>query len=226
MIHTIIFDIGGTLIESKNLFEELAKAFNNDTQKISLFLEKQFFKIYANLNEPFIKVTDIITKVLVEASIEFGLIDISADAAKIYERVFIQESTLFDDTQPVLTRLNAAKIRIVALSDADAEILYKELDIFNIRKHFDRVWVSSEIGAYKPSDKTVNVVLQDCQKPVSGILVVGDSKVDFITAQKMGAKFALINRHNLFYDGPDYKISSLRQLLAIIDAENIQLIDE
>lgn len=218
MIHTVIFDIGNTLIESRDIFEELLRRIGSENKEMLDFMKKRFFDIYRNMeSREFLNVPDIISIVLRDASKEFGTADISQQARNIYEENFLNNSRLFDGVSSVMEELKKRNICMIAASDADKDVLLKELKSFGIFNFFDEIIISSEVKSYKPSDKMVSEIQNVCKEPASEILFVGDSEVDLITAKKMGTKSVLISRNNAELNvNPDYRISSLKEIIDIL----------
>lgn len=218
MIHTIVFDIGNTLIESRDVFDEILSIIGPNKKEIKEFMRKRFIDIYRKCEtDEFLNVPGILSIVLRDASKEFGIDDISERSGEIYENNYINNSQLFDDSMFVLEELKKRNMRIIAASDADKNTLLTEMKKFGIIKFFDKIIISSEIGSYKPSDIMVSEILKACKEPISEILFVGDTEADMITAKKMGSKSVLISRNDTESGiDADYMISSLKEILDLI----------
>jgi FMN phosphatase YigB (HAD superfamily) len=181
MIHTIFFDIGGTLVDADDIFQLIGNKLNSPES--ADFMRNRFMEIYNG--GKFMKVKDIIAVAMKEASEKFSVEDLSENAGEIYKDVLVAE---------------LEKLRIV--------------------KYFDNILVSSEIKAYKPSDKVVNKALEICEEPLSDILIIGDSDVDIEVASKMGIKSVLIVREDnkKINKDPDFKISTLNDIFDILES--------
>ena len=108
-------------------------------------------------------------------------------------------------------------IKLIVASDADPDVLKEELSTFEIYNYFDEILISGNIGAYKPSDKMTNAIIEKCDRPYSEILFVGDTEVDILTAKKIGAKSVLIKRNGSFPIEADYCITKLDRIFEIIE---------
>jgi len=218
MMHTVFFDAGGTLITGTTTLTLLAQRLDHQRKdEIFEFMRQNFMRLYLDENPPqFYTIKELLTLCASLAVRHFHLPDIDYDIVGYYRRTHLQNDRLYDDTLPTLKRLREKGIRLILISDADADVLLEQLEIFGISEYFDGKIISSQTCSYKPSDKTVKEALRYCHEPLSGILLVGDTVVDIKTAQKMGVKSALISRTNDFKLDTHYKIASLFQVINII----------
>ncbi len=222
MIHTIIFDVGGTLVNARSsliFFSERLTPDNNlDLRKQLLeFLIKEFMKIYRQENPPkFIGIKEIVAIILKKAADKFDVEDLSGRAQELYGEAYLSNANLFDDTIPTLKKLKEKQIKLFVASDADPDVLDDELLTFKIFQYFDEIVISGNVGAYKPSDKMTNAILDKCDQPYSDILFIGDTEVDILAAKKIGAKSILIKRNGDFSIKADYCITDLNEIFDII----------
>jgi len=223
MIHTVIFDIGGTLVKARSSLisfsERLTQNRDNDLkEKLLAFLIKEFMLIYRDKNPAkFIGIKDIIAIILKKAAEKFNVEDISGQAHQLYGQAYLNHANLFDDTIPTLKKLKKKNIKLIVASDADPDVLNDELSTFEINQYFDEMVISGVVGAYKPSDKMIDAILEKCEKPYSDILFVGDTEPDILSAKKIGAKSILIKRNGDFAIEADYHITNLDKIFEIID---------
>jgi putative hydrolase of the HAD superfamily len=123
----------------------------------------------------------------------------------------------FPDTAKTLYELAARGFRLAVVSNWDRrlpEILHS-LDLLG---NFDTVTVSSVEGVEKPSPEIFRRTLERLEVSASETVHVGDSPhEDYAGAEGAGIRAALIDRHGLFSDGPYWRISSLDELLAVVD---------
>jgi putative hydrolase of the HAD superfamily len=219
MIHTIFFDAGGTIITTKSTLIYLAEKLDSRRQEeIFRYLVDSFMVYYENENiERFYSVKEIIAITLKKAAEKFDVPDLSGETEKYYRLNHLRDASLFEDTLPTLEKLKKRNIKNIICSDADADVLVEQMKMFKIYDYFENLIVSSNVGAYKPHKKMVASVDKYCREPYSGILFVGDSRVDMETAQRANIKSVLINRNGKFKHEADYKIKSLSELFGIID---------
>ncbi|MGV8161746.1 MAG: HAD family hydrolase [Candidatus Nanoarchaeia archaeon] len=214
MIHTIIFDVGGTLVDAPDLFDVFASLIRIH-HKIDLKEELivEFHKHYVSANFKDIKtiLTESVAKILKTHNIDSSDIDPST----IYHAHYINQSSLFSETKDTLNYLKSKKIHLIIVSDADADVLIPELKKLEIYDYFENILISSDLKCYKTSKQIVNYILPKISKPLEGILFVGDTTADILTAKELGVKSVFIKRTKKEIEA-DFKISSLLELKNLI----------
>ncbi len=218
MIHTVIFDVGGTLVDADSVFQSFAFVMDSSRkEELFRFMRPIFMRIYRDESRPeFWSIKQIATRVVKTTAEHFGLPDISPRVPELYADCYLGHARIFDDVFPVLEKLKNAGLTTLAVSDADEDVLEKELATFGLNPYLDRVIISSQVQAYKPSDKMVEAVKSACREPFGGILFVGDTEVDILTAAKMGAWSVLIRRNGEYPHPADYQISDMNEIFRII----------
>jgi len=218
MIHTIFFDIGGTLVTGRSSLHVIAEAMDPDKkEELFRYMVDEFMKIYLAPDPPrFYSIKELLRLTSKMAADKYGVKDVSDRAVELYRKNHMEYDVLYDDTLRALDKLTELGVKIVAVSDADADVLLEQMDFFDIKKFFDDIVISSHTEAYKPSDKVIARLKKHLREPYSEIMFVGDTKVDVQTAEKMGVKSVLINRGKNYNIKADYKINSLDELLDII----------
>ncbi|PKK83465.1 MAG: hypothetical protein CVT49_08575 [candidate division Zixibacteria bacterium HGW-Zixibacteria-1] len=222
MIHTIFFDIGGTLVTGTSGLHMLARRLDASREsEVFQSLKDDFMAIYLDENPPrFYTIKEILALTAQQTAARFGLPDVGSEVVGLYRTAYLEQGYMYDDTVETLKRLKADGIKIILISDADDDVLVTQLKNFGIWDYFDHTIISSITRAYKPSEKVVAKAREYCDEPRSGVLFVGDTIVDIKTAQKMSVTSVLINRENNFKLDADYKITGLNQLFDIIPALN------
>ncbi len=216
-IHTIFFDVGGTLVESPGFFSHVAShvcAENRET--FGEDLKWEFLEGFRDEKRPFATVTDTLSRSLRSVCTEHSLPDASGRAAELYRDVFIEHAVLYDDVNTVIPAIYDLGITMHIISDADAYLLEEELEVFRIRRFFDRLVISSDVGGYKPSAAMVEAGRALCREPKEGILLVGDAEVDVVTAKRMGVKSVVIRDPDCERLGADYCFDSLEGVLGLL----------
>lgn len=222
MIHTVFFDIGGTLVTGTSGLHMLARRLDASRES-ELFqsLKDDFMHIYLDEHPVrFYTIKEILALTAQKTAARYGLPDVSDEVVNLYRTAYLKQGYMYDDTVATLKRLKADGIKIVLISDADDDVLVTQLKDFGFWDYFDHTIISSITQAYKPADKVVAKALEYCNEPLSGVLFVGDTIVDIRTAKKMKVKSVLINRNNNFKLEADYKITGLNQLFDIITELN------
>ena len=100
----------------------------------------------------------------------------------------------FPDTHPALSRVRRAGVRLVIVSNTDADIL--EHSLRHLRVPFDATVTAEDCQAYKPSPVVFRRALQRVGEPAERILHVAFGfKYDNGPAKQAGMRTAWINRH-------------------------------
>jgi putative hydrolase of the HAD superfamily len=125
--------------------------------------------------------------------------------------------TLFPETQEVLVELKRLKFKLGVISNFDNRA-YSVMRSLQILHFFDAVTLSSETGYCKPDPKIFDAAVRALEVLASEVLLVGDSLQDDVEAgMRAGLSAVLIDRrHRHGLDAPVGRISSLRELLALL----------
>ena len=210
MKNLIIFDVGGTLIKAKNIFEETAKKLGN--LNLQEQIQTKFWEIIKqnpHLTEE--QTLMLATEIIAE---EKGL-----DATKIaglMKDIFITKSTLKENAEETLNYLKKQNHDIIIASDSDHDLLTEELKKHKILHFFKEILTSNKAKAYKPSNKFA----EELQRIINKIkpdktYFVGDSEVDIKTAKKINATPIYINK-NLKHKNAEHNIKNLKEIQKII----------
>jgi HAD superfamily hydrolase (TIGR01549 family) len=211
VIHTIIFDVGGTLVNADCVFTKIVNNIGDSSLKQELIDE--FTKIYNFKEFHDVKtIMDVATKKVLQNN---G-IDKEIKASAIYKNLFVNESYLFPEVKEILDFLKGKEINLLILSDADVDVLLPELENLKIKNYFSEIFISSELKCYKTSRKIVEKILPHIKKPLQGVLLVGETKADVNTAKNLGVKSVYIKRNKKQLEA-DYVITNLLELKRIRD---------
>lgn len=124
---------------------------------------------------------------------------------------------VYPETISTLDTLANRGIRLAVISNWDRRLpeILRTLDLF---EKFETITVSSIEGVEKPSSKIFHRTLERLGIPAGETLHVGDSPLeDYTGAETAGLGAALIDRHELFVDEPYRRISSLDEILDLLD---------
>ena len=117
----------------------------------------------------------------------------------------------FKDTKPALTRLRAAGVRLVVVSNTDEAIIAHSLR--HLEVPFDGVITAESCGAYKPSPRVFEQAKARVGAAPETVLHVGFGfNYDIAPAQAIGWRAAWINRDTTEKPGdatPDYEFRDL-----------------
>jgi len=100
---------------------------------------------------------------------------------------------VFEDTRPALEALRG-RYRLLVLSNFDSR-LRTVLEGLGLTPYFERILVSSEVGAAKPHPRMFETALRACGLPPTACLHVGDdARCDDCGARQMGLSSFLLDR--------------------------------
>lgn len=100
----------------------------------------------------------------------------------------------FPDTRPALSRVRAAGMRLMIVSNTDRDIMAHSLR--HLEVPFDLVQVAEDVGAYKPADEVFAAALERIGEPPEQVLHVAFGfKYDIGPAHRAGMNTAWVNRH-------------------------------
>ena len=218
----MFFDVGGTLVGGESSLKVIAREMDpSRKEELFRYMVDEFMKVYLDPSPPrFYSIKELLALTSRMAAGYFKATDVSDRAVELYRNNHLKNDYLFDDTVPTLNKLKSNDVKIVLISDADADVLLEQLEMFDILKYFSATIISNQVEAYKPSDKTVAEALKHCREPRHDIIFVGDTIVDVQTAAKMKVTSALINRNGKFKYGADYHIGGLSEIFHLQD-ENV-----
>ena len=218
MVHTVIFDVGGTLLGAPDLYKNLADLYSGaDAYDMIKTKHLSEYISIGNGQADFLTMEDIIRKTLSTVSYELDYPDVSMKAKEVYSNTFVEQSYLFSDTINTLESLRNRNIKMVIASDGDIDLLYGEFKLHGLGGYFSDVFISSEVKAYKPNDMFVSALKNTIHMPYKDILFVGDSDCDIITGKKLGVQTVLKGSLASKSCTPDYVIMDLKELVELID---------
>lgn len=217
-LHTVIFDAGGTLIDSDNIFEVISLATSKFGSPISTQdIEDEFMRLKKDLSLPFTDIKTLLSSILQKVQRNGSKQDIYNEVSRLYKKTFLETIKLYDGTIELLTALKKSNVKLILLSDADDDLLHAELDQLDIKKYFDHLLISSIMQSYKPSDKVIGCVKDVCPGSSDGVLMIGDSVDDINTAKKLGISSILISEsQNVGSHGQTHTVRMLKEILPLL----------
>ncbi len=226
MYRYLLFDADDTLFDfdqgSRNAFREAMAAqglIANDEDynryaAINLALWKQFEK-----GE--IEKEAILTKRFRDYTARYGVAAEPDRLNEDYKAAISKQNILMPNALDVLTALKERGYRLFIITNGDAAIQHKRLAKSPITPLIEKVFISEEIGAAKPSPKFFEAVANGIENfNPKYALVIGDSE----SSDMLGAKNAGIDACYFSPDNrslPDgiqtkYRIASLLELLSLL----------
>ncbi|MFH0978370.1 MAG: HAD family hydrolase [Candidatus Woesearchaeota archaeon] len=207
MIKAVLFDSWGTLLES-GVFPSPIKQvqyilrINMPFHEFVTKFETAFMiKKYANLNEAF-------EEVCKEFQIQPKPYDVERVIGMWNKNMLLAKP--FPETIQTLERLKKNH-KLAIISNTDPFSVEPVLEKFDMRKFFDVIACSYEIGFLKTDPKMFGYVLRKLHVKKDEVIMVGDSmQSDILGAEKAGIKPVLIDRKNT--RTYDHKITNLSEV--------------
>ena len=225
----VVFDIGGTLMEYKNMpyvwFDYYDEAFREINEKLDLDLSEaelahslDVLKSYnpgVNYREVDYPPEKIFGDVTVQWKTDVPL-------GRIIDEFFGAmhlESLIYPESEAVLKELRRRDIIIGTYTNVVSGMPDKMHRSYfeSLMPYFD-IYVSSVTCGYrKPHPRGLEIISGMFSVEPHEMLFVGDEKKDPMTAQRFGCKSVLINRSDDARDfGQDYTVKDLREILALL----------
>ena len=138
-----------------------------------------------------------------------------------YKKAMSHQNILMENALEVVKALHAKGYRLFIITNGDANIQHKRLSESPITPFFEKVFISEEIGAAKPSRaffKAVEDGIDGFDRSLA--LVIGDSESsDMLGAQNAGIDACYFTPKNIpLPDGiaSKYRVKTLTELLTIL----------
>ncbi|MBI4416241.1 MAG: HAD-IA family hydrolase [Euryarchaeota archaeon] len=124
----------------------------------------------------------------------------------------------YPDAAECLNRLAARGLHLGVLSDVDIDFMDFALGIIGFRSRFDSITTSEEVGVGKPNPKAFRLALQKAGCRPGEAVYVGDSPVrDVRGAKALGMRAIHLARTGEPAPEADRAVRSLREVAAIVE---------
>lgn len=225
----IVFDIGGTLMEYKNMplswLDFYKDGFRYVCNELSLNItendiDKSFevLKCYNPRINP--REVDVTPEVIFsEATAHWqGKFELSDVINKFYESMNLT-AYIYPETLDFLDKLKAKGYKIAALTDVAIGMpdeLHKSY-FPELLPYFDMYVSSISCGYRKPNPKGLSDIAENFGVTSYEMIMIGDEEKDIKTAKRFGCKSVLIDRRNRNADfGQDYMVTDLNGLWKVL----------
>lgn len=211
----VAFDLYGTLLDVSGMAARMTYALGRDaTQLLAAWrtaqLERSWDLNRTGAYEPFDQVT------------AWALDKVAADLGEVIAptaRVHLIDEWLqvppHADAKATLDRLRAAKVRAAVLSNGTRPMI--ALAISEAKLHLDEVCSVDDVRVYKPDPRVYSLL--DALAPRDATLFVSSNAFDAEGAKRAGLTVAFVDRGAARPAvEPDFRVGSLSELLAIVEA--------
>jgi HAD superfamily phosphatase (TIGR01668 family) len=116
------------------------------------------------------------------------------------------------------------KLAIICNTHASGERIRETLRSAGIKRYFDLIVVSSEVGLRKPDERIFRIALESLDLLPDEVVMVGNRiSADILGGNRVGMKTILIKWNNRYrekvtceLERPNHTIKSLREILSIV----------
>ena len=230
MIKVLMFDVDNTLLDFGKCSEmSIRKAFS----EAGLPLDSNVLKVFPEINEILWNRVEEKTLTVEELwkirwNIIFERLNIDYDGVK-FEKIFhvyLSKSHVPMQGAKSLLETAKGKYRMFIASNAPKGQQEYRLSKENMLCCFERLFVSGDIGVFKPSKEFFDICIKSINVPKKEIMMIGDSYTADITgAYNAGIKTCWFNpsHKKIASDAkPDFEFSSLAEIEKFI-AEDINI---
>ncbi len=237
----ILFDLGDTLIyfngnwaevlqkSTKKLMNSLIRdGYSLDLEEFSVEFSKRMREYYLERNKSFVEYTT--ARILFDYLTDLGFPTPNNQVIKNAMQAMYSVSQkcwyLENDTLSILDWLVKNDYKIGLISNAsDSDDVFCLMERFNLKKYFEHVVISAELGYRKPHRKIFLHAMQLFNVQPTSCLMVGDRlDMDIHGAKMVGIESVWITRRSIhkdklqqFESKPDHQISNLEDLVKILE---------
>jgi phosphoglycolate phosphatase len=213
LMNLLIFDLDGTLIDSKL---DLAHAVNATRATMGMEpLDHELIYSYVGSGAPVLirrAIGPDASEEQIETALQFFL--------AYYQEHKLDYTVLYPGVRETLQALQAAGRQMAVLTNKPVRISKAILDGLGIGSFFVRVYGGNSFEQKKPNPIGVATLLDETQTGASQALMVGDSAVDVETARNAGIASCGVTYgfqpETLAVAEPDYLINRMEELLDVL----------
>lgn len=216
MIKNIIYDLDGTLINSsKDIINSFNYAFK--TNNIKTKVNKEYFLNNANLGSKYFIKNAVKKK-------KINIQKVQLDFQKHYDFNFYKHTTLKDGVKEFLKFTKKKNYNNILCTNKKAKIATKILKKYKIYNYFNFIIGYDTFKETKPEFKFVKKVFKIFQLDCLHTIMIGDTEVDSIMANRAKIKFFLIKngytKNKLF--SYDFKFKNFNEIRDKMNEKNVK----
>ncbi|HEY6952985.1 MAG TPA: HAD-IA family hydrolase [Bacteroidota bacterium] len=213
LIRNILFDVDGTLLDSKR-----------DIAAAQLWTYRQFGvdtlnpeDIYPLIGKPLAETFTI----LLPPSLHSRIPEAAVMYRDYYRAHAFDTTTLFPGVRETLDSLRTSRIRLATATTKSTETTVKILEHFGIAEYFSRVQ-GTDNGIFKPDPLIINTILGVTGWRRDETLMVGDTDKDIEVGKNAGVRtcgvtYGSFSRAQIAALNPDWIIDGITELPSIVN---------
>lgn len=183
-VRALIFDLDGTLIDSKNDLIVSVNAMLGNLGKSEL--DPETISGYIGHGAP-----TLVARALGSASTEQERQGALEFFLSYYESHKLETTRAYPGVEETLSELRSLPMAV--LTNKPVRISVRILDGLGLSKYFRAIYGGNSFVTKKPDPLGANTILQEMNVSAAETLLVGDSEVDVQTARNAGAMAAAVN---------------------------------
>jgi len=220
----VIFDLDGTLIDSKIDFREMKR---RNTRLLEASGVEQGLLTEEMLNYDIERraIEDLRTKGVSEEKIQ-RIFQKVADIMNEIELEAIQDAQLLDGVAETLEKLKKLGLKIGIITRSCREYANRILEKFDLKKLIDVVAARDDVLKQKPDPEHPRYLMEILSVKSSETILIGDHPMDALCAKNIGMRFFLIpKRDTNFKAFEEYSheiLWNIRDIIHILEAEKTE----
>jgi phosphoglycolate phosphatase len=185
-VHALIFDLDGTLIDSKR---DLIHSVNAMLAEMSREkLAEETISGYIGHGAP-----QLVSRVLGTSATEQERAHALRFFLAYYEQHKMDSTCAYPGVEEALEQLQRKKLPMAVLTNKPARLSVRILDALGLTKYFRAVYGGNSFETKKPDPLGANTILVEFGATPEQAMVIGDSEVDVQTARNAGTMAAAVN---------------------------------
>jgi phosphoglycolate phosphatase len=215
MLKNIIFDVDGTLVDSKR---DIAAA------QLWVFGQLGVHSYTAEQLYPYIgKPLKEVFALLLPAHLHNRIDEAVSMYIGYYRPRALDNTTLFPGVRQTIEALREMKVRMATATTKSSETTLRVLEHFGIERFFSQIQGSNDIP-YKPDPFIINKILGDQSWEKTETLMVGDTDNDIEAGKRAGVPtcgvtYGSLTKEQILQLNPDFIIDSFPELLSLLRQE-------
>ena len=229
-IRFVIFDLTGTLTDQHSALHNIEENFNvpflrkmgfvvlvEDFKKAREEADKEIYQKYKESKGVFD--LELWTKLLCKRlGIEYSK-EFSDEWEEEFRKYMASRLKLMEGAKGVLEYLKSKNYKLALFTNSTKKGAEMKLEKFGIRKYFDFVFVSEEIGA-KSSVQPFETIIEKLGAKAEECIMIGNKMDEDMFAKRAGMKTVLLDDARQKYfketEEPDFRIRKLEELRNIL----------
>jgi len=212
-VNLIIFDLDGTLVDSKL---DLAHSVNATRKQFGMpALDNELVYSYVGNG-----VLTLMRKAMGPSLSDEQIQEVVEYFLGYYREHMLDYTTLYPGVRESLDRLKDEGICLSVLTNKPVRFSQDILSGLGVGGHFFRVYGGNSFEQKKPDPEGVNALLSEARVPAAEALIVGDSAVDVLTARNAGVPICGVT-YGFQPEGfreqpPDFTVDRMEQLAELV----------